>query len=153
MTNKFESILEKVGKEFWKGLKFLVPIAETAGKLAIQDFAPELGPVFNTTVAAVALAEQKAAALGQQSGTGPQKLADVVQIVGPVIAQGLADAGKPNDEAAVEKFISEVVGVLNVVPADTATAAPTPIAVVPAPEATAAPAPNRGLVVAGQPTS
>ena len=52
------------------------------------------------------MAEQKYAALGKQSGTGASKLADVLQIAGPVIKQGLEDAGKSADDTAVQGYIN-----------------------------------------------
>ena len=119
----FISVLKKIGQEFKKGLEAILPYAATMGETAISVFAPALGPMFNSTVSAVVLAEQKFAALGKQSGTGAQKLADVLQLMEPVIAQGLADAGKPNDTAAVTSYINSVVTVLNATPAT-----PTPAA-------------------------
>src|SRR5579864_6037661 len=97
----FISFLKKVGADFKKGLDFVLPIAETGGEIAVSLFAPALAPMFNQTVTAVVLAEQKAAALKNQDGSGTQKLADVVQILGPVIQQGLVDAGKPNSAADI----------------------------------------------------
>jgi|ERR1039458_6487668 hypothetical protein len=117
MSNKFVTFLEAVGKDFAKGLHFILPYAATSGEVAVAAFAPSLGPLFNSTVSAVVLAEQKAAALKTQSGTGAQKLADVVQLMGPVIAQSLADAGKANDQTAVAGYINSVVSVLNSAPA------------------------------------
>ena len=113
----FKSWLQHIGSEFKKGLEFILPIAEGAGEVAVQLFAPALGPMFNSTVAAVAMAEQKAAALGKQSGTGAQKMADVLQLMEPVIAQGLVDAGKTNSTADVTKYIESVVTILNTLPA------------------------------------
>jgi len=124
MTNRFVSFLEAVGHDFKVGLERILPYAESAGEVAIQLFAPALGPLFNSTVTAVALAEQKAAALGKQTGTGVQKLADVIQIMGPVIAAGLADAGKANDQAAVAAYINSVVLILNSIPAPAGSAVP-----------------------------
>jgi hypothetical protein len=117
VSNKFVSFLEALGRDFKKGLDFILPLAEGAGEVAVSIFAPALGPLFNTTVSAVALAEQKATALGAQNGSGAQKLADVVQIAGPVIAAGLADAGKSNDNTAVQSYINSVVAILNAIPA------------------------------------
>jgi hypothetical protein len=113
MSNKFVSILEAIGKDFQKGVLKVLPYAAGAGEAAVAAFAPALGPMFNSTVSAVALAEQKYAALGKQTGTGASKLADVVQLMGPVIAAGLADAGKANDTAAVQGYVSSVVTILN----------------------------------------
>lgn len=113
MANKFVSFLEAIGKDFQKGLIKVLPFAEGAGEAAVTIFAPSLGPMFNSTVSAVALAEQKYTALGKQTGSGASKLADVVSLMGPVIAAGLADAGKANDAAAVQSYVTSVVTILN----------------------------------------
>ncbi len=113
----FISFLDHVGHEFKKGLDFILPWAAGAGEVAVSIFAPALGPMFNSTVSAVILAEQKAAAVGKQTGSGSQKLADVLQIMEPVIAAGLNDAGKAHDTAAVTGYINSVVTVLNNAPA------------------------------------
>jgi hypothetical protein len=112
MSNKFVSWLQHVGQAF----NIVLHIAATTGEAAVAVFAPELGPIFNATVAAVVLAERKYAALGKQAGTGQQKLADVLMIAEPVIAQALADAGKPSDTAAVTNYVNGVVAVLNAAP-------------------------------------
>lgn len=122
MANKFISFLEVVGKDFIHGIEKIIPYATTAGETAISIFAPALGPLFNSTVAAVVTAEQSAAAVGKQNGTGVQKLAAVVQLMGPLISQGLLIAGKPGDEAAVANYISSIVTILNSIPASTVTA-------------------------------
>jgi hypothetical protein len=121
--SKFVSVLESVGKDFEKGLSALLPYVEGMGEVAVSAFAPSLGPLFNSTVAAVALAEQKAAALGTQAKSGTAKLADVLQIMQPVIAKGLSDAGKSSDTAAVTSYVNSVVAVLNAAPAPTTPAA------------------------------
>ncbi len=105
----FKSWLQKVGEDFKKGLDFILPYAETTGEAAVSIFAPGLGPLFNTTVTAIATAEQNFSALGKQGKTGASKLAAVVQIAGGLIKQGLADVGKANDDAAVESYINSVV--------------------------------------------
>lgn len=117
MTNKFVSWLEHVGQDFKKGLDFTLRIAETEGEAAVAEFAPALGPIFNTTVTGIALAEQNLTALGKQSGTGEAKLALALQILEPVISQGLATAGKASDTAAVTAYINSVVTILNAAPA------------------------------------
>jgi hypothetical protein len=116
MSNKVVTFLEAIGKDFVKGLDAVLPYAATVGETAVGIFAPSLGPLFNTTVSAIVLAEQKYAALGKQKGTGAQKLADVLQISEPVIAQGLAGRWQPNDTAAVTGYINSVVTVLNAAP-------------------------------------
>jgi|SRR5579862_6378695 len=117
MSNKFVSFLEAVGKDFKKGLDAILPYAKTTGEAAVAIFAPSLSSLFNQTVNAVVTAEQSAAAIGAQSGSGQQKLASVVQLMGPLIAQALADAGKAHDDAAVQNYINAVVTVLNTTPA------------------------------------
>ena len=123
MSNKFISFLEAVGRDFKKGLDFILPYAETAGAAAVTIFAPSMGPLFNQTVSAVVTAEQAAAAVGKQTGSGAQKLAAVATLVGPLIKQGLTDAGKTADDAAVQSYINSVVTILNTVPASTTTVA------------------------------
>jgi hypothetical protein len=113
----FKSVLVKIGEDFKKGLLAILPWAETAGEVAVAEFAPALGPAFNATVSVVSMVEQKYAALGKQSGTGASKLSDALQIGEPLIAQALADVGKAHDTAAVTKFINEVVDILNAAPA------------------------------------
>ena len=117
MSNKFISFLEAIGRDFKKGLDFILPYASTAGEVAVSIFAPALGPLFNQTVNAVITAEQAAAAVGKQAGTGAAKLASVTQLMGPLIAQGLTDAGKATDNAAVQNYINSIVTILNAVPA------------------------------------
>jgi hypothetical protein len=112
-----KSWLSKLGEDFKKGLDEVLPYAETTGEAAVSIFAPALGPLFNQTVCAIATAEQNFAAIGKQSGSGQSKLASVVQIAGGLIKQGLADAGKASDDAAVENYINAIVAVLNVAPA------------------------------------
>ncbi len=113
----FKSWLKHVGEEFKRGLDFILPWAAGAGEVAVSIFAPALGPLFNQTVTAVVLAEQNAAALGKQSGTGPQKLAAVFTLMQPVISQGLKDAGKESNDAAVQSYINAIVQILNAAPA------------------------------------
>ena len=66
----FTSFLKAIGHDFKVGLEHILPIAESAGEAAVQIFLPALSPLFNSTVTAVILAEQKAAALGKQDGSG-----------------------------------------------------------------------------------
>jgi hypothetical protein len=108
----FKSFLTKVGEDFAKALPW---IEKGASLVAVFD--PSLGALFNTTVNIVATVEQKWAALGQQSGTGTQKLADALTIGEPVIAQGLKLAGKSSSTADVTNYINSVVAVMNTIPA------------------------------------
>jgi hypothetical protein len=111
----FKSFLQKVGEDFTKVLPWLEKGASIA-----TIFDPALGTVFGTTLNIVATVEQKYAALGKQSGTGAQKLADALLIGEPVIAQGLKLAGKAYDTPAVTNYINAVVQVANTAPAPAA---------------------------------
>lgn len=117
MTNKFIGFLEAVGKNFKKGLDAVLPVAATMGETAVSIFAPALGPMFNQTVTAIVTAEQSAASIGKQQGSGPQKASSVISLMGPLIKQGLADVGHTNDDAAVQKYVDAVVTILNTTPA------------------------------------
>ena len=108
----FKSFLTKVGEDFTKALPWL-----QKGSSILSVFDPTLGTLFSTTVNIVATVEQKYAALGKQSGTGPQKLADALSIGEPVIAQGLKLAGKSSATSDVANYINGVVAVLNAAPA------------------------------------
>lgn len=116
----FKSFLQTIGADFKK--IFESPITQEVESVAAMTGSvlfPALGPLFNSTAQAVILAEQNAAALGKQSGSGPQKLASVLAFMEPVISAALADAGKANDTAAVTNYINSVVNVLNNLPAPT----------------------------------
>jgi hypothetical protein len=111
-----KSFLDHVGHDLKTGLDFILPWAAGAGSLAVAAFAPGLGPLFNSTVAAVTLAEQKSAVLGAVKN-GPAKMADVLQIMEPVIAQGLKDSGQDATTAGVMKYVNGVVMFLKAAPA------------------------------------
>ena len=115
----FKSFLTAVGQDFKKGLNFILPWAATAGEVAVAQFAPQLGPMFNSTVTAVIQAEQNFSAIGQQNGSGAQKLSAVTGVIGNLIAQGLKDAGKDSSLPAVQGYVNSVVQILNAAPAPT----------------------------------
>jgi hypothetical protein len=116
----FITVLEKIGKEFAKGLTWAVSYAVPAEKLAALLFpsaAPALGTVVTATTLiqnAVLLVEQKYAAAGTAKGTGTQKLAEVIQLAGDSVTSLLAAAGIKADTAYIQKLVSAVVSILNV---------------------------------------
>jgi len=55
MGNKFLSWLSHAEQAFVKGITVILHIAENEGEVAVAIFAPELGPLFNSTVAAVVI--------------------------------------------------------------------------------------------------
>lgn len=131
----FTSVLEAIGKGFEKGLQWAVAYAVPVEKLVGTLF-PAAAPV-TTGIAdatslmqtAVLLVEQKYAAAGVQNGTGAQKLAEVVLLVGPAVAQLLAQAGITASTAYIESLASAVVAILNVqtMPASAASTAATTV--------------------------
>jgi hypothetical protein len=116
----FLSVLEAIGKEFEKGLewavKYAVPVERLIGLLFPQA-APASNAVADATTliqGAVLLVEQKYAASGAQSGTGEQKLAEVMILAGAAVISLLQEAGISASSNYVESLVSAVVGVLNV---------------------------------------
>ena len=122
----FIGVLEAIGKDFAKGLKWAVQYAIPVEKLVALLF-PAAAPVA-TAVAdatsliqnAVLLVEQKYAAAGVQSGTGVQKLTEVMTLAGDAFATLLTQAGITASTAYIESLVSAVVAVLNVQPAPVA---------------------------------
>lgn len=115
----FKSLMQHIGHDIKVGLEFILPFAETAGKVAIAQFAPGLGSLYNQTVAVVGTQEQAAVALSA-SGiklTSEQKFSNVLAIMGPLVSQTLKDAGKDNSAASVATFINGVVSAMNLAPA------------------------------------
>lgn len=123
MSSKFVTFLEDVGHDFKVGLQKLDPIVKEgitiaqAAEGSISALDPAIGAIFATTVGVVSSIEQKFAAMGQQTGTGVQKLAEATTILQPVIAQAFAAAGKASDGATVSNYISKIVDFLNAIPA------------------------------------
>ena len=116
----FISVLEKIGKDFAKGLSWAVSYAVPVEKLAALLFpaaAPELTAVVTATTLiqnAVLMVEQKFAASGTEKGTGTQKLAEVIQLAGTAVTTLLASAGIKADTDYIQKLVSAVVSILNV---------------------------------------
>ena len=119
----FIGVLEAIGKDFAKGLKWAVQYALPVEKLVGLLFpaaAPAVTAVADATTLiqnAVLLVEQKFAASGVQSGTGTQKLAEVMTLAGDTVAGLLKEAGMNATPDYIESLVSAVVAVLNVRPA------------------------------------
>jgi hypothetical protein len=111
--------LEAVGKGFEKGLSWAVAYAVPVEKLVALLFpaaAPAATAVADATTlvqTAVLLVEQKYAAAGVQSGTGAQKLAEVMLLAEPVVSKLLGQAGVTTTPAYVQSVVSAVVAILN----------------------------------------
>lgn len=117
---KFLGLLEAIGKGFMKGLTWAVKYATPVEKLVALLF-PSAAPVAvgiadATTLIqnAVLLVEQKYAAAGVQSGTGAQKLAEVMTLTSSAVISLLKQEGVTADTAYVQSLVSAVVAILNV---------------------------------------
>jgi hypothetical protein len=116
----FVSVLETVGKGFAKGLtwavKYAVPVEKLVGLLfpAAAPVATEVADATSLIQAAVMLVEQKYAAAGVQSGTGAQKLSEVMLLTEQSVMALLTKAGITVDSSYVANVVSAVVAILNV---------------------------------------
>lgn len=127
----FTGVLEAIGKGFEKGLKWAIVYAVPAEKLvailfpAAAPAATVLADATSLVQSAVLIVEQKYAAANAQHGTGPEKLAEVIQLTGPIVTQLLKQAGITANASYIQSLISAVVAILNVqqMPATTAPAA------------------------------
>jgi hypothetical protein len=120
MSVTFTSVLEAIGKGFAKGLQWAVTYAIPVEKLVGTLF-PAAAPLTSTLADATALVqnavllvEQKYTAAGLQSGTGAQKLAEVITLAGPVLTQLLTEAGVNASPSYVQNLVNAVVAILNV---------------------------------------
>lgn len=91
MTNKFVSILDKIGSIGKDIFKVALPVAE-AIEPEVDILFPALAPLYNMTVTLVANAEAAAAAAGAQKA-GTQKLALVLASLIPYAQQEAAALG------------------------------------------------------------
>jgi hypothetical protein len=116
----FKSIMTKIGEDVkvvWSDVVKYLPAAESLAKLLFPAQAAVIGGVVNMTgliQQAVATVEQKFAAQGSPTGTGEQKLAQVLAIVTPVVTETLAAAGLPTDTTYITNVVNAVVAILNV---------------------------------------
>jgi hypothetical protein len=125
----FIGVLESVGKGFEKGLKwaltYAVPVEKLVGLLFPEALPAVTAAVDATTLIqnAVLLVEQKFAASGTQSGTGAQKLAEVVLLTQSAVTSLLEKAGVTVSASYLENLVTAVVSILNVQQMPTSAAA------------------------------
>ena len=125
----FISVLEAAGKGFEKGLKWALTYAIPVERLVALLFpaaAPAVNELANATSliqTAVLLVEQKYAASGVQSGTGAEKLAEVLTLTEQAVTSLLTKAGIQVNAAYTANLVSAVVAILNVQQAPAASAA------------------------------
>jgi hypothetical protein len=128
----FLGVLESIGKDFEKGLKwavnYAIPVEKLVGLLFPTAAPVAIGIADATSLVqnAVLLVEQKYAAAGVQNGSGAQKLAEVMLLAEPTVAQLLTQAGIAASTTYIQSLVSAVVAILNVqtMPAASVTAHP-----------------------------
>jgi hypothetical protein len=117
MAKGFVSFLDKIGHDFKKGIDVVLPFA-AAASVGISVANPALGALVQTGIAVIAQTEQKFTAIGQQSGSGEQKLAESTQVLAPIaLALLQANGVKDATVAHVQNFINALVAALNAFPA------------------------------------
>jgi hypothetical protein len=120
MRMSFVSVLEAIGKGFAKGLQwaveYAIPVEKLVGLLfpAAAPVANEVADATSLIQTAVLLVEQKYAASGVQSGTGAQKLAEVMLLTEQSVTALLTKAGINADSSYIANVVSAVVAILNV---------------------------------------
>jgi hypothetical protein len=98
-------------------VKKYLPSAMTLAKLLFPAQSAVVAGVVNSVgliQQAVALIEQKYAALGTATGTGAQKLAEALSVVTPTVTQLLAAEGLPVNATYIQNIVNAVVAILNV---------------------------------------
>ena len=115
----FVSFLDRVGEIFQKVIAVAHPVIQ-AGAPFLNIFAPGIGTalalVDNTVYATEAQFQQSKA----PAGSGPQKSAQVIGIVGPAVIALLKAEGVTADLTTVQNMIDASVARLNAIPAQVA---------------------------------
>ena len=126
----FLGVLEAIGKDFAKGLKFALTYAVPVESLVALLF-PASAPVMSAAEDATTLiqnsvlaVEQKFAAGGAQSGTGPQKLSEVLALSQGAVTTLLSHAGITASPEYITSLVNAVVATLNAQPAPSTETAP-----------------------------
>ncbi len=126
----FLGVLQAIGKDFAKGLKFAltyaVPVESLVGLLfpasaPVMSAAEDATTLIQNSVLAV---EQKFAAAGVQSGTGAQKLSEVLTISQGAVTTLLSHAGINASPEYITSLVNAVVAILNAQPAPAIQAVP-----------------------------
>lgn len=120
MANEFVTIMEKIGadvKIVWDDVvKYLPTAASLAAIIFPPSAAADAAVVSSVDLIqqAVATVEQKFAAQGAPTGTGSQKLAQVLTIVTPSVTQLLAQLKITASTTYITNIVNAVVAILNV---------------------------------------
>ena len=116
----FVTVMEKIGKDIgvvWADVVKYLPEASALAALLFPGAAGTTAAVVgsvNLIQQAVVTVEQKFKAAGAPSGSGTQKSAQVLSIVGPAVTALLAQEKIDLNSAQINNIIAGVVAVLNV---------------------------------------
>ena len=120
MANEFVSVMETIGKDvksLWADVVKYLPAAAKLAELIFPAQTAVIASAVNSVdliQQAVVTVEQKFAAAGNPTGTGTQKLAQVLSIVSPTVTQLLSSEKVPVDSAYITDIVNAVVAILNV---------------------------------------
>lgn len=123
------TFLQHLGNFFKKVLGIAVTVAKVAEPF-VDTLFPAIGPIYNSAVGLAIGAETMAPAT---TGTGPQKLAQLMVSLEPQVAAWAAANGIVWTTAGIQKWASAVVDTINLIPPPTV--APIPPVATPAPAA------------------
>jgi hypothetical protein len=115
----FISIMTRIGHDIkvgWEHVVKYLPAVATLAELVFPASAaiPAVVNALGLIQQAVATVEQKFVASGAPTGSGPQKLAQVIAIVGPTVSQLLASEKIEVNSTQLTNIVNAVVAVLNV---------------------------------------
>jgi hypothetical protein len=118
----FTSILSAIGNGLKKFFGIVLNVAVAAEPI-IDVVLPGIATLYNLTVNEVVKAESAAIAAGQQSGTGAQKLALVLEAITPAFQEYAKATGVPSasETATITAWINGVVATLNAIPSTVST--------------------------------
>ena len=120
MASKFVSVMELIGHDVkiaWSEVVKYLPVAAKLAELIFPAQTAVIGSAINSVdliQQAVVTVEQKFAAAGNPTGTGAQKLAQVLSIVSPTVTELLTAEKIPVDSAYITDIVNAVVAILNV---------------------------------------
>jgi hypothetical protein len=120
MASKFVSVMELIGNDVkiaWSEVVKYLPAAAKLAELIFPAQTAVIGSAINSVdliQQAVVTVEQKFAAAGNATGTGAQKLAQVLSIVSPTVTQLLSEEKIPVNSAYISDIVNAVVAILNV---------------------------------------
>jgi len=118
MTSEFVSIMDRIGhdaKVVFTDVQKYLPPAEGLAEVLFPGVAAAV-PAINLVTSAIASVEQKFVVMGAPSGSGPQKAAEVIAIVGPAVTALLASEKVSVNSTELNEIVTAVCAVLNVQP-------------------------------------